>query len=101
MPSELRESPMQFASDPFPQPLHNPPLIPSFLLLLDDDCLETFGVLNGDGLHVAVQLLLSVLLVVTSPRDADADPVRLALDTALPDLLVQLRVDPDVGCALR
>jgi len=69
-------------------------------LLLDDNRLETLGVLDVDGLDVAVQLLLGALLVVTSPRDADAEPEWAALDTLLPDLLVQLGVDPDVGGAL-
>lgn len=76
------------------------PLAARTALLLDDDSLETLGVLDVDGLDVAVQLLLGALLVVTPPRDADAQPEGAALDALLPDLLVQLGVDPDVGGAL-
>lgn len=69
-------------------------------LLLDDNGRETLGVLDVDGLYVAVELLLGALLVVTSPGDADANSVWDALDTLLPDLLVQLGVDADIGGAL-
>ena len=62
--------------------------------------MEALGVLDVDGLDVAVELLLGALLVVTSPRDADAESVGNALDTLLPDLLVELGVDTDIGGAL-
>lgn len=61
-------------------------------LLLHDNRHQTLGILDVDGLHVAVELLLGVLLVVSSTADADAESVRNTLDTLLPDLLVQLGV---------
>jgi len=61
---------------------------------------QTLGVLDVDGLHVAVELLLGALFVVTPPGDADAEPVANTLDTLLPDLLVQLGVQADVRGAL-
>lgn len=70
------------------------------LCVLDDGGLETLGVLDVDGLDVAVKLLLGTLLVVTLARDADTEAERNALDTALPDLLVQLGVEADVAGAL-
>jgi hypothetical protein len=73
---------------------------PRIPLLLDDNSVEALGVLDVDGLDVAVQLLLGALLVVTPAGDADAESEGAALDTLLPDLLVQLGVDPDVGGAL-
>lgn len=69
-------------------------------LLLDDNRRETLGVLDVHGLNVAVELLLGALLVVTSARDADAESVWNTLDTLLPDLLVELGVDADIGGAL-
>lgn len=68
-----------------------------FLLLLDDDRGKTLGVLDVHGLHVAVELLLGTLLVVSPPGNADAEPVGNALDALLPDLLVELGVDADIG----
>lgn len=70
------------------------------LLLLDGGRDQALGVLDVDGLDVAVQLLLGTLLVVSSSGDADADSVWNALDTLLPDLLVQLGVEADIGGAL-
>lgn len=72
-----------------------------FLLLLDDNSLETLGVLDVDGLDVAVKLLGGVLVVVTLAGDADAEAERNALDTLLPDLLVELGVEADILGALR
>lgn len=69
-------------------------------LLLDHNSRETLGVLDVDGLHVAVEPLLGTLLVVSPPGDADPEPVGDALDTLLPDLLVQLGVQADVRGAL-
>lgn len=40
--------------------------------------------------------MLGTLLVVTSARDTDTETVRNALDSLLPDLLVQQRVDADI-----
>ena len=61
---------------------------------------EALGVVDVHGLHVAVQLLLGALLVVSLPGDSHAEPEGNALDAALPDLLVELGVDADVGGAL-
>jgi hypothetical protein len=68
--------------------------------VLDDGGLETLGVLDIDGLDVRVKLLLGALLIVTLARDADAETEGNTLDTALPDLLVELGVDADVASAL-
>lgn len=70
------------------------------LSVLNNGGLETLGVGDVDGLHVGVELLLGVLLVVTLTGDADAEAEGNALDTALPDLLVQLGVETDVGGTL-
>lgn len=69
-------------------------------LLLDDHRLEALGILNIDGLHVTVELLLGTLLVISFPRDSHPKPVWDALDTALPYLLVQLGVESDIGGTL-
>ena len=47
-------------------------------------------------LHVAVQLLLCAFLVISLPRDSNAQSVGHAFDTGLPDFLVQLGVEADV-----
>ena len=62
--------------------------------------METLGVLDVDGLDVGVETLLGVLLVVTLAGDADTETEGDALDTGLPDLLVQLGVDADILGAL-
>lgn len=72
----------------------------SFNLLVNNGGVEALGVLDVDGLHVGVQLLLGVLLVVTLTRDAHPQTERHALDTGFPDLLVQLWVEADVAGAL-
>jgi len=77
-----------------------PTTSPSSCLVLDNGGCETLGVVNVDGLHVAVQLLLGVLLVIAFPRDAYAQPVGYALDAVLPDLFVEKGVDPNVPGAL-
>jgi hypothetical protein len=69
-------------------------------LLLDDNGHQALGVLDVDGLDVAVELLLGVLLVVASSADAHTDSVGDTLDTLLPDLLVQLGVDADISSLL-
>lgn len=74
--------------------------IVSGILFLNHRSLQTLRVLDIDSLNVAVQLLLSTLLVVSLSRDSDTKSVRNALDTSLPDLLVQLGIETDVGCAL-
>ena len=48
------------------------------------------------SLHVAVQLLLCTLLVVSLSRDANAQSVRHAFDAGFPNFLVELRVQTDV-----
>ena len=70
------------------------------LCVLNNGGGQALGVLDIDGLDVAVELLLGTLLVVTFPRDADPDAVCDALNTLLPHLLVQLGIQPDVGRAL-
>jgi len=70
------------------------------LRVLDDGGLQTLGVLNVDGLHVRVQLLLGALLVVSLTGDADAQTERNALDAGFPNLLVELGVEADVLGAL-
>lgn len=70
------------------------------MLVLNDGGQETLGVLDVDGLDVGVELLLGTLLVVTLTADADTEAERNALDARLPDLLVQLRVEADVGGTL-
>lgn len=68
----------------------------SRLVFFNSHRLQTFGVLHIDGLNVAVQLLLGTVLVVTLTRDANAKSEWDTLDTALPDLLVELGVETDV-----
>ena len=58
--------------------------------------METLGVLDVDGLDVGVELLLGAILIVTLTRDADTETERDALDTGLPDLLVQLGVKTNI-----
>ena len=70
------------------------------LSILDNLGVKTLGVLDVDGLDVGVELLLGAILVVTLTRDADTEAERNALDAGLPDLLVQLGVEADVGGAL-
>lgn len=69
-------------------------------LFLDNGRHETLGVLDVDSLDVAVELLLGTLLVVTAAADAHTDSVGDTLDTLLPDLLVELGVDADIGGTL-
>ena len=69
------------------------PLVRGFPLgILNNLGVETLGVLDVDGLDVGVELLLGALLVVTLTGDADTETERNALDTGLPDLLVELGV---------
>jgi hypothetical protein len=46
-------------------------------------------------------LLLCTLLIVTLSRDTDAESEWATLDTSLPDLLVQLGIETNVGCTLQ
>lgn len=62
--------------------------------------MEALGVLNVNGLHVAVKLLLGTLLVVSSAGNADAESVGNTLNTLLPDLLVKHGVHADIGGTL-
>lgn len=101
MPCETPKA--QMPSRTIRSTIHGPPSnpVPVFVsLLLDNDSRETLGVLDVDSLNVAVELLLGTLLVVTSPGDADAKSVWDTLDTLLPDLLVELGVDTDIGSTL-
>lgn len=70
------------------------------LLVVNNGGVQTLGVLDVDGLHVGVQLLLGILLVVTLTRDAHTQTEGNTLDTGFPDLLVQLGVETDVLGAL-
>jgi hypothetical protein len=70
------------------------------LCVLNHSSLETLGILHIHCLNVAVQLLFRTLLVVTLSRNSDSQSVRNTLDTCLPDLLVQLRIETNIGCAL-
>ena len=70
------------------------------LVVLDNGGLKALGVGDVDGLDVGVKLLLGVLLVIALTRDAHAETEGHTLDTALPDLLVQLGVEADVGGTL-
>ena len=72
----------------------------SYLRVIDGGGVQTLGVLDVDGLDVGVQALLGTLLVVTLAGDADAETEGDALDTGLPDLLVQGGVDTDILGAL-
>ena len=70
------------------------------LLIINNDGVETLGLLDVDGLDIGVELLLGALLVVTLAADADAETEGNTLDTGFPDLLVQLGVEADVLGAL-
>jgi hypothetical protein len=70
------------------------------LCILNQSSLQTLRILNVYGLDIAIQLMRSTLLVVSLSRDSDTQSVRNTLDTSLPDLLVQLRIETNVGCAL-
>jgi hypothetical protein len=69
-------------------------------LFVDNNRDKALGVLDIDGLNAAVQLLLGVLLVVTTPADAHTQSVWDTFDALLPHLLVQLRVEANVRGAL-
>ena len=58
--------------------------------VLDNNSMQTLGLLllNVDGLHVAIQLLLGTLLIVSLSADAHTQSEGNAFDAALPDLLV-------------
>jgi hypothetical protein len=85
----------------FPSPRSSPRInATSRLFLLNNNGDKTLGVLDVDGLDIAVQLLLRILLVVSAAADAHAESVRNALDALLPHLLVQLGVQADIGGTL-
>ena len=62
--------------------------------------MQALGRLDVDGLDVGVELLLGVLLVVTLTGDADTETEGNALNTGLPDLLVEGGVETDIGGTL-
>lgn len=78
-------------------PSSNPTLLLDFV---NNDSLEALRILDIDGLHIAIELLLGALLVVTLSRYPDAKAVWDALDARFPHLLVQLRIETDVRGAL-
>src|SRR5947209_8536683 len=67
--------------------------------VLNDNSMQALGflLLDIDCLDVAVQFLLGALLVVSLSADAHAQSEWDAFDAALPNLLVQLRVEADVA----
>lgn len=69
-------------------------------LLLDSLGGQALRVLDVDGLNVTVELLLGTLLIVSSSGDADAESEWNTLHTLLPNLLVELGVQADIGGAL-
>lgn len=69
-------------------------------LFLNNNRGEALGVLDVHSLNVAVQLLLGTLLVISSSGNSHSDSVVDTLDTLLPDLLVELGVDADIGGTL-
>ena len=71
------------------------------LCILNERCLQSLRILNIDGLDVAVEFLLCTFFVISLSRDSDTQSVRNALDTSLPDLLVQLGIETDVRSALQ
>lgn len=85
--------------------MRNSALLPSSIIscVLNNHRLQALALLLLDihSLHIAVQLLLRALLIVTFPRDAHTQSIWNALDAGLPDLLVQLGVETDVASALR
>ena len=70
------------------------------LCILNNSRLETLGILNIDRLNVAVQFLFCIFFVISLSRDSDAESEWTTLDTSLPDLLVQLGIETNIGCAL-
>jgi len=50
---------------------------------------QTLRVLDSNSLDVRVELVLGTLLIVTLAGNTDAESVWDALDSGLPDLLVQ------------
>jgi hypothetical protein len=62
--------------------------------------LQTLWVLHIHCLHVAVELLFRALLVVSLTRYAHTKTERYTLDAGFPDLLVQLRIETNIRCAL-
>lgn len=70
-------------------------------LFLNNNRGEALGVLDVHSLNVAVKLLLGTLLVVSLSGNSHADSVVDTLDTLLPDLLVELGVDADIGGTLK
>ena len=66
------------------------------LRVLHNSRLQTLGVLHIHSLNVAIQLLLRTLLIITLARYPHSEAEWHALDTGLPDLLVELWVEADV-----
>lgn len=69
-------------------------------LFLNNRRRQALGILDVDGLDIRVQLLFRTLLIVTLATDANTETEGDTLDTAFPDLLVQLRVKTDILGAL-
>ena len=72
------------------------------LRILNDDRLQPLclSLLDIHSLHIAVQLLLCTLLVISLSADSHSETEWDALDAGFPDFLVELWIKADVGCAL-
>jgi hypothetical protein len=70
------------------------------LSILNKNGLQSLCILDVDRLNVAVQALRCTLLIVTLSRDSDTESEWAALDTSLPDLLVQLGIEANIGSTL-
>jgi len=69
-------------------------------LFLNRRGLQSLRTLNIDSLDVRVELLDCALFIISLSRDADTKSVWNTLDTGFPDLLVQLRIEADIGGTL-
>lgn len=72
-------------------------LITDLSLVFDDNGLQTLVGWDGDWLDKSEHGLLSGLLVVSLSGDSQSHFVLDTLDTSLPQVCVQLRVQSDVG----
>ena len=64
--------------------------------IFDDHCGQALGILYVDCLHIAVQLLLGTLLIITLPRYPHPQPERHTLDTGFPYFFVELRIETNI-----
>jgi hypothetical protein len=76
------------------------------LIILNNLGAQTLQTFRGDlsDSHQRVELLLCVFLIVPLTGNPDPDTSRYTPDTAAPDVLVKLHIDPDIRgahCLLR